>query len=92
MKRIIAPLLILPLLTACAGPVGGTKASTMYNRHQCRDLDWNMAGIADGIQGYADVEKRFTALSENCVKHGVTADQEGYLAGYEEGRRRAGEG
>ena len=92
MKRIIAPLLIPPLLAACAGPVGGTKASTTYNRHQCHNLDWNMAGIADGIQGYADVEARFAALEFNCAKHGVFADREGYLAGYEEGRRRAGEG
>ena len=77
-------------LSACSGPYGGTTASPTYNRHQCRDLDWNMAGLADGIKGYANVEERFASLDRNCVQHGVHADRRGYFEGYAEGRRRAG--
>lgn len=76
--------------SACSGPVGGTSASPLYNRHQCGDLDWRMAGLADGIRGYGDIDARFASLEMNCAKHGMHADRARYDAGYAEGRRKAG--
>lgn len=86
----IAVLLSAGTLAGCAGGSGGAPASIAFNRHQCQDLDWNKAGLADGLKGYDDVAARLGSLDRACAKHGFGADQDAYYAGYSEGRRRAG--
>jgi len=79
------------LAAACSnGAVGGVTATPFDNRHQCRNLDWRQAGIADGIRGYADIDARYASLERNCSQHGATADRDAYDSGYAEGRRRTG--
>lgn len=90
MRATIAALIATVTLASCSGGTGGAPASIAFNRHQCQDLDWRQAGLADGLKGYDDVAARLDGLDRACAKHGFGAEREAYSAGYSEGRRRAG--
>lgn len=89
-NAVIAALIAAALAGCAGGGTGGMPASAAFNRHQCQDLDWNKAGLADGLKGFDDVAARLDSLDRNCGKHGFGADKDAYYAGYAEGRRRAG--
>lgn len=76
MKRLVALLFAPVFLVGCA---------TM-NRSECRNADWRMIGMEDGMKG------RSPAYIGNhrqaCAKHNVTPDLDEYRKGLEEGIRQ----